>query len=73
MSIWMLLISAPALKKKIKKKFHGWNFIAKLIRVTLATGGGVVSYTQTHCVFDTVPTLHLSLLEQQVSKRGHKG
>lgn len=49
MSIWMLLISASS-----KKKVHGLNFIAKLIRVSVATDGGVVSLaltaTHTLCV-----------------------
>lgn len=63
MSIWMLLISASSLKKK-KKGFHGLNFIAKLIRASEATVGGVVSlgYSATHTGFDTVSPLHISLL-----------
>lgn len=50
MSIWMLLISASS-----QKKFHGLNFIAKLIRASVATVGGVVSlgYSATHTVFES--------------------
>lgn len=60
MSIWMLLISASSLKIKV----HGLNFIAKLIRASVATVGGVVSpgYSATHTVFDTVSPLRISLL-----------
>lgn len=52
------------------KKFHGINFIAKLITVSMATNLGVIlpSYTccYTHCVFD-VQGLHISLLQSSKS------
>lgn len=44
MSIWMLLIPVSSLKK-----FHGINFIAKLITVSVATNRGVISLSYTHC------------------------
>lgn len=45
------------------KKFHGLNFIVKLITVTVATNQGVISLLYAHCythyVFD-VQGLHVS-------------
>lgn len=52
------------------KKFHGINFIAKLITVSMATNRGVISLSYarcyTHCVFD-VQGLHISLLQSSKS------
>lgn len=50
------------------KKFHGINFIAKLITVSRATNRGVISLSYTKCVFD-VQGLHISLLQSSKSIR----
>lgn len=54
----------------LNKKFHGINFIAKLITVSLTRNWGVISlsyiYYYTFCVFD-VQGLHISLLQSSKS------